>query len=341
MRGLITADWHLVDKPSEEYRFGIFETIKKLVKIHKIDKIYLLGDLTHMKDGHRSEFVNRIVREFDALANHVEEIWILAGNHDYSASGTPFFKFLNLHRKITFISPGESLSDITGGVRLLMLPHTPDPVAAWKHPDIQAAMLDADHVFIHQPVDEAAHGGHLISSPLKASFFKKCKGKVIAGDIHCPQTIDNVVYVGSPHPTAFGENHDPRVFIYDSEKDAFTTVKLASMKKHVVVIHSVSELAEKGIVAGDHLRVRYMMAKRDASVWNQIRKQIKDEADNLGAKLFNTELVLAEVDVELSDHADASPKSRKDAVRSFGKIMKLSKSTISCGRRLVEGVESR
>ena len=67
MRRLLTADWHLTDKPLDEYRWDFIPWLGKQLKDKKIDVLYILGDLTEKKDKHNAIFLNRILCSINFL----------------------------------------------------------------------------------------------------------------------------------------------------------------------------------------------------------------------------------------------------------------------------------
>ena len=222
---LITSDLHFTDSPNTSYRWGLFPWLHEQIKKHHVKTLLILGDLTDQKDRHSSELVNKIVKHLNELP--IDDVKILCGNHDWLVRGQEFFRFLNSFPHLQFItSPWED--DDVHGESAFFLPYSKNPVEDWKG-------MDFSHyswLFMHQTIKGAvASNGQVMDGetlpPLNAA-------QVYSGDIHVPQVISGVTYVGSPMAIHFGDNFKPRAILLDRngvEHDLhFETIKRVVIK---------------------------------------------------------------------------------------------------------------
>jgi UDP-2,3-diacylglucosamine pyrophosphatase LpxH len=118
---LFTADLHLTHRAADAYRWEVFPWLRKQLEVTRASTLFILGDLTDLKDNHPASLVNRMVEELEKTAANTEVI-ILSGNHDYTDRDNPFFRFLGQIPNVLFVHrPGIHRMH---GKSILMLPHT-------------------------------------------------------------------------------------------------------------------------------------------------------------------------------------------------------------------------
>lgn len=272
---LITSDLHLTDNPRDEYRWGIFKFLRS--RIFGSTYVAILGDLTDKKDGHSSLLVNRIVSELVELRRVGARIYILKGNHDYVEDSIPFFNFLNDLTGIHFIT--EPLAkQILGDKKSVFLPNTKDkPEELWKKDaDLYRYMRTADYVFMHQSVMGCKlENGTVMQSGIRPSFFKSFKGRVFSGDIHTPQTIGKVTYVGSPYHVHFGDKFDPRV-IEIGVDGRIRNLRFQTIRKFTLVVSNLESLKAKVIAhkvaKSDQVKLIVELDEDEAVEWREVCK---------------------------------------------------------------------
>jgi hypothetical protein len=183
------------------------DTIAALIKKHKVDELIVLGDLTEEKDYHPATLVNALVDVIYSFSQLCEVI-ILRGNHDYTSIDCPFFQFLRRMDRVRWLNTVTRLKLSIGDC--LFLPHTRDYKTDWaKLPQLE----ELDWIFAHNTFEGSVteHGKRLSGIP--TTFFDDFR--VISGDIHAPQDVGSVRYVGAPYQIDFGDLFEPRVLLLD------------------------------------------------------------------------------------------------------------------------------
>jgi len=323
MKTLVTSDFHLSDNPQDEYRWGIFDWLKKVVSGYKVDYVYILGDISERKDKHNSRFVNKVVEALTDLQVAVQVI-IVAGNHDGVDKGDIFFKFLNsmgLSNIVFIVEPGGVDKD-------LFLPHS-------RHPEVDWIGLDFtryNRVFMHQAVSGClANNGFAVDKGLSQdhSMFSVDGVKVYSGDVHKPQTMfkKKLTYVGAPYHVYFGDQYDGRVLLLD-DNGAETFIcppKGLFLKRHSFSVGHPDELDKCEVREGDQCKVKLVLDRSEACMWEQYRKQVRKvcgqkQLQLCGLELTLTHTVMADSDVDAKDVEEKyGVESDEDVVRRYAR----------------------
>ena len=292
MKILLLADLHLTDKSSEEYRWGVFNWIMELVRTYKLENIIILGDITDSKDKHSAVLVNRMVDELSRITYLSVNIYIVMGNHDYIDPNTPFFGFLNRIQRINFVSKTSGF--FLKETYFYLIPNNGMSLNNRKDIDLEN-MYSADYVFIHETINQAVGSNGFKLPGLKPEFFKDCKGKVYSGDIHVPQFIDPIRYVGAPYSIKFGDEYAGGGIIIDTERggtdlDVFydSPMRLSIKVKdssELLGLYNIGNLRE-----GDHLKVKVQLPRGRIQDWGFHRDEIKAFCANKGIELFGIAL---------------------------------------------------
>lgn len=326
---LIVTDIHLTANPRDDYRWGLFPWLEEQVAEHGLQHIFCLGDITDAKDNHPSRLVNRIVEAFSSLAKCCP-VTILQGNHDYLQEGSPFFSFFNE------FDPGPRfVSEILDLGQFLLLPHTKTPHEDWK----PYRFDDYDYVFMHQTVSGSiASNGMKMEGELEPDFgTKKCK--IYSGDIHVPQVIGNVEYVGSPYHVHFGDRFNARCVIVDKRGNP-KDVHFPCLQKFVANIGRIQDLEKLDLEKGDQLKVRIDLAPSMRSEWSTIKQQILDWCKDRGVDVHGLELVATKkrrvLLQDAAQTAEAAVRSPEAALRRFADHEKLPEDILIAGLELVK-----
>lgn len=293
MSTLVTADLHLTDNPRDAYRWRVFTAIAHAIQDNKdLSHVVIAGDLTHHKDNHSNALINRLVDELAGLSLNAKVI-ILKGNHDYTDPAYPLLAMTRYLDNITHIDCPFAMS--IEGKRWRFLPYTQDAEAEW------VGLGKADVVCFHQPVEGAvASGGHSIAG-IPAKLFKRFGAKlIIGGDIHQPQTIKGVTYVGSPHPVSAGEDHDPR-FLLIKGASILKEIPVKSIKRSTIKMRRMKPLADFGIREGDQVRVKVELPTSRQDQWAEYRDKIKADAEEHGIILLGLDIVPLDQKLQLPD----------------------------------------
>lgn len=293
MTVLITADIHQTYKSSERYRWGLIPWLAKEARESNVNHVLILGDLTVAKDNHSAHLVNQIVNQIAELAKVVHVI-VLKGNHDFIDSDCPFFGFLSEVDGIEFISNPTliNLPIDMGLSSCLFLPAVRDP-SEWEI-GIQGKMLvelEPDYIFCHATFDGALseNGTQMRGFPL--SCLPKAR-KIWAGDIHVPQKIGPVEYVGAPYHTRFGDQYEPRV-VYVDENGRALSLRYPAPYKFVLLVESLDELEQALMKTdpADQIKVRMRVKRSDIPAWPKLRGEIVEMVKKFECELHGCEML--------------------------------------------------
>ena len=289
MNILKVADLHLTDGKEAEYKWKFFTWLEKQVDKHQIGRVDILGDLTDKKDQHKSTLVNRTIDALVSLSNKCD-VAILMGNHDYIDASSPFFKFLNHIPNITFVSEPKAIDGE------LFLPHARNPVEEWgtiEEDGLENYSFKKFHTInIHQClIGSKTPTGFSLDHGMSKDFFKDYNGVVYAGDIHMPQVVGNVEYIGSPYPTTFGPGGvEYRCLLIDSVGDELDLEYLC-LDKWSLRIKDPIDLDEYDLVEGDQVKIVIELHPTYFPDWPELKKEIKTYCDKAGVELHGLEMV--------------------------------------------------
>jgi len=313
---LITSDLHLTDQPNDNYRFDFLTHLEGVLKKEKIDNLFFLGDITDRKNSHSAELVNIIINHLAKLAK-ICPIHILFGNHDGISSELPYFLFLNKGFKdITmYAKPTQIGNDVIqfGYVYpILMLPHSRDPITDWKDLEFNPK---TKLIFMHQTITGSQASNGAIMEGLSTEFIKNKFGKIpiISGDIHVPQTLGTVTYVGSPYHVHFGDHKfEPRYFTMDLKTNKISEHNYdeAPRKIRLTVLHP-NDLKNYTFKSGDQIKIDLKLYKADWVNHDQYKKAIKTFCDDNNLLLKG--IMIAELDKKESEDLIKQTK-QKDVI---------------------------
>ena len=312
---LITSDLHLTSNKADEYRWGLFPWIHRLVNEHKVESVFILGDLTDLKDNHSAKLVNRIVDELQHLAFCLDgDLLVLKGNHDFIDPACPFFKFLDISDTGTLdfiVSPRDCYSALLGHFKFL--PFTRNPQEDWKALDLSKY----DWLFMHETMNGSIASSGIRLPGLDAKLLKKicAPDNIISGDIHVPQKVGNVEYVGSPYRIRFGDEFEPRCLLITESGVESLYPRL--MKKHLVVVKDPEELEgfleeNDEYCEGDQMKVRLLLSKASYVHWSEYKKEVIDLLKAYGIEPGGIELHKQKNRVQLKDSKNKQAKIKME-----------------------------
>jgi predicted phosphodiesterase len=288
LNALITADFHLTTRPQDAYRWCVFDWLEKQSTRRGVEAIFILGDLTDAKDAHSSQLVNRLVDGLGALAVR-QPIYILKGNHDYIDAETPYFRFLNKLENVRYYSSvRERLID---GHQCLFLPHTKQTRKEWEG----ISLKPYDFIFLHQPFAGAiGDNGFALEEGANPKWFDKefTNAKVLSGDIHAPQTLRNITYVGAPYPVHFGDHFQPRVLLYKGKpgEGTLTDLNRTTVRKLMIRVGSYQEFAATELFEDDQVSVTVTLPRSEFPDWPSIRDAITEHCKLVKVGLYGLRL---------------------------------------------------
>ena len=289
MPTLITTDTHFSDHPRDAHRFDLFPWLLKQADKHKVDKIMFLGDLTEDKDRHSSVLVNTVAQALVRLSRD-RQVVILRGNHDCIDASNPFFGFMGLYPNIIYVD--EYLDYLQPKKpSSVFLAHSRNPEDHWTEINFELY----DYVFVHQTFDGAAAENGQQLSGISTSRVKGIKRQVFSGDIHVPQTIGKVTYVGAPYHIRFGDSFEPRVILLDEETGKTQDLHFPTKAKHLIEVKCAADLDDlDGVEVGDQVKIRVMLAREELVGYDALRREIKAYAEKLGLEVYGVSAAIAE-----------------------------------------------
>jgi hypothetical protein len=280
---IITADLHLTDAPADEYRWQVFNRLIDAAWDNDDGHICILGDLTDRKDRHSAALVNRLIAALENLRNSCKlpQIDIIMGNHDMPLKGPAFWSWLSNLPGINFYTEPHALP---GG--LMLLPYAADPRTAWAGLHLDRCKA----IFMHQTVTGVVENGQKLVNDKMPILPRGIP--IYSGDIHTPQKVGPVQYVGAPHPIKFGDDYPCRLLVLDNAFKISKIIECFPPAKHMFDIASVAELAGKGCRPGDQARIRYQLALEGLEGWPAIRQELSAWAAAQGVAIASVEAIV-------------------------------------------------
>lgn len=278
---IVTADLHLTGRERDSYRWAALSRIREVVQERKASHLLILGDLTDAKDGHDAKLVNMILAALDGMG---VDVHVLMGNHDYKDPLVPFFGFLHFIPGLQFFN--HPTVQQYGKLRALLLPHTTTPVETWDKIELPPNL---DVIFCHQTFNGAlAANGSALESTLRPSYWHRrgFRGRVYSGDIHKPQDLGHVTYVGTPYPVSFGDDHVPRLL--EVTKKGHEEIRMRSIRKVVREIERAEDLRD--LRKGDQVKVRLRLPRSEFVAFDEHRTAILAFAEKRGVEVHAVEL---------------------------------------------------
>lgn len=273
----------------------MFDFVEEQSRIEGIKTLCILGDLTDAKDYHSAALANQVVSAVTAVAQRGIAVTILMGNHDYLRTGHAYFNFLSNIPGVRFVSTMWEDTEEEGATAL-WLPHTKTPAKDWADLDVS----HFDFVFMHQTVAGAVSSNGMKMQGEQLPPWPK-KVRVFSGDIHVPQVIGGVEYVGSPYPVHFGDKFKARAVLIDKR---MRTVDLfmEAPQKLTVVTASVDELRRHARMfkAGDQIKLRVELTASEKHEWSRIRREALDILKTYDVTVHGVELRVAPQTVGLA-----------------------------------------
>jgi hypothetical protein len=322
----------LTDVAAEEYRWHVFDHLIKFMQFTHDRRVFILGDLADRKDKHSGELVNRMVAKLWEVLELGGTIDIIKGNHDEPLAGTPYWNILNrMSRRMSFYIIPTITSD-----GILLLPYTPDPHKAWR----RALSWDPRGIFMHQPVNNAVleSGRKYQDAPL---LPKLPDVNIWSGDIHTPQTVGYINYVGAPHPIDFGDKYPTRIVqLHDATLELQRECFIRTTARRVLNITSAASLQTLILRSGDQVKVRYTIDPDKLHMWPQEKAAIAQWAKENAVILHSIEPIVILGD-RMPGKAASISNDAKQLLSDFAKREGLTAEITQTGKLILARVAKR
>lgn len=328
MRRLISSDWQLAYNDRDRYRTDfVVKTLPKLIDNYKVDQLLVLGDICEAKDSHPAPLVNEIVNTFHDLSKKCEII-ILEGNHDYLHENHPFFEFVACFDNISWISV-PTVRD-----NCLYLPHTRDYKKEWGDVNFEGH----DFIFAHNIfTGVSTQTGHALAG-IPPSIFPK-DAVCISGDVHEPQIInENIIYVGSPTLTDFGDDYTPRVLLLDDLN--IKSIKVGGQQKRLINVGWLDGVIPDGLYhkanQGDIVKIQVNLEMKDVAEWAMIRQEVEQWAAKKNFVVNSIIPNIAYVKGERQKIINSSQKSDTNYLNAFVNRLGIDDKTMEVGKGIID-----
>lgn len=260
---LLASDLHLSATLRDSYRWGFFDWLIRAIQDNLIDRLILTGDLTEHKDGHNAYLVNKIVDQLAALSKYCD-IVLLRGNHDGLTPTNPFFAFIDQIPHITWISAPRRID------KELFLPHTDDYKRDWG--PLKKDFAACARFFCHQTFTGALSETGFKLEGVPTNIFP-AGAEVYSGDIHAPQSVGPVTYIGAPYTVRFGDVYNPRVLVLEAGRPP-RSIPVPGPQKRLLEINHPSQLTPELANPHDLVKIRVNLPVETTSTWSDVRHQI-------------------------------------------------------------------
>jgi calcineurin-like phosphoesterase family protein len=280
---LLCTDLHLDDNQANEYRWRVFDEIKRVCQSRPVSCAYCLGDMTDKKvislkaPVFSAGLVNRLVGCWKSLPGRKV---ILRGNHDATVTGPPdFWEFLSDIDGIWYVTRPTIIVD-----DLLLLPFSPNPRVEWDG----VVTRDVRSIFVH-----ATRSGTIAENgfPLRGQDLPPIprRIKVYSGDVHIQQVVDNWTYVGAPHPVKFGDSYPCRILLLDERTyDIVEDIPIETISKRVVELRSLDDLSIAETRPGDQVKFRVVLPPGEVD-WGALEVAVEEFARERGVEVASIE----------------------------------------------------
>ena len=292
----------------------------------------------YRKDRHSGELLNRLARSLGNLHDETgAQIWVTKGNHDDPLNGTPYWEILNkLGTAVQYIT--EPLS--FGYQNVLLLPFSSNPLEEWKNFDL--ASYDA--ILMHQTV-----AGSLIEGDRKLEVDSNPmpilteKVKAYSGDVHRPQQVGRITYIGAPHPVKYSESWPNRfIIIRDGNWKAPINEWIRPVHREIYDLdRDCDDRVLLGLQKGDQIRIRYHLTAKDLTEWPVKEEYWKKLVNKRGIYLASLEAILSD---DITTNADKKEEKAtalellnpEEALKLYASEEKLSEDVIAVGLELMK-----
>lgn len=332
MRLLLVGDLHLTLAPRDDYRWQTVVKLHAFTRTLDLDALVLLGDLTDEKDKHQARLVNCVVAHLCEFAAQLP-VHIVRGNHDGIDPEWPYFKFTERLRNVWFY---HEPSEMSGQRDVLVLPHSRDPLRDWQDLKFKQYKAVLAHVTVNAATSES---GIALRSDIDAAYFKERGVRVYSGDVHVPQRMGPILYVGAPYPIRFGDEFVPRVVLLDTKTWAEESIDLPSIERFMLDVYCVEDLNNVPVGKGDQAKVRLHLPDDQLGTWLPLRKKIIARCKERGLDLASVELVREEGVRPIMSTPKPSTTER-DVLKAYVDEHKIPRSRAEVGEALLATVKN-
>lgn len=337
---LVTADLHLDDNSINRYRHEwIKNELPRLIRQYSPRYLIILGDLTNDKDRHCAELVNAVVSYLHTLTHHVKQVIILRGNHDCLDPTNPFFEFVKYIPDITWITSPKVIT-LEGLGNCCFLPHTRNHEKDWKDISFDPIKRDPNTgwIFCHNTFEGAKNENGQALKGIPVDVFPT-NAKALSGDVHVPQRVGPVTYVGAPYTIRFGDKYTPRVrLLYRNGKELRMSSQICfGPQKRVIEIINITKLDKhvEEFNEGDLLKLRVHLKAEEYAKWSTIKEQLRNWYTEEGGVVCEIQPIKQTTSLKL-DKKTISTRTDQQLLKTYVKRRGLANDILKTGLWLME-----
>jgi len=248
------------------------------------------------------------------IGNEVFAIHHLGAFRALAPETIPFFGFLDFIPNVRFITDPELLP--VGNLKVLALPHahsgpTSRNAEAGGDKGSRNTLVGRkvtemvgeggfDMIWIHNTVRGSVYSnGRVLENhgvdlcpPSKPSprrhtgLYEGLGVPIIAGDVHVPQEVGPVTYLGAPHPVRFGDTWLPRFMLFEDEV-GLKSISIDAIQKHSLTLTGPEscEDALEEVGGGDQVKIIVRLARDEMGMWQSLRESLFAQAGKVGASI--------------------------------------------------------
>ena len=306
----IISDLHLTESKDDDYKWDVFPWTLKVMEKEKIETLIIMGDILDKKDRHPSKLINRLISNLMLLVAEGIEIKILMGNHDYIAESSPFLEFVNSFPMIEYITTVKE--DGT----TLWLPHTRTPMEDWKQYH-DSNFEGFERIFMHQSIiGSKTSQFYTIEHGLPSTYFSTSAAQIFSGDIHIPQKINDVFYIGTPYPVHYGDHYKGcGVFIKGTATERLFR---DTIRKESLRITSVKDLKDYELKPDDRIKIDFTLEGDEVHKWAEYKQEIEEFCKENKIHIKSINLKKADtVPLDLENDFEVSKKTHEELFEEF------------------------
>ena len=332
-RILLSGDWHFTSKSQDAYRFKIFPWLVEQIREHSVSTVVILGDLTDAKDRHSSALVNQVCDGLLALSQEAKVV-VLKGNHDYVDEGCPYFKFIQAFPHIDYVS--DVSFRYIANVKCALIPHQRGRVD-WEVVARRLTETKSELALLHHTFHGAVTSLDFMLEGDSPAPLTKTSAQVFSGDIHVPQVVGPVTYVGSPYTIRFMPTTRPcRVVVWEQGGKSWD-IPFPGVTRSTLQVTVGRPVSLDHIAPGDQVKIQLRGKRRDLADISNTKRQMIEKLQNAGAEVCGVEVSIIE-----SRRAQETPIKPSvgvdplDALHRFAKTQKVSEACVRMGERLLK-----
>jgi hypothetical protein len=164
-------------------------------------------------------------------------------------------------------------------------------------------------------------------------------GKVYSGDIHVPQIIGGVEYVGSPYHVHFGDAFTPRCVLLERGGNPvnlyFKTLQRVTLAVQDRLV--AGDLTRAKLRKGDQVKLRIKMSEADKHSWSKTRREAVALLRDYEIIIAGVELIVEKTERSLADGGERKRiYTPEQTITRFVEAEELGPLAYELGMRVIE-----